>query len=167
MIDYAIELGHEVIAFTEHDCVSNAIKIEEYYTKIKKEHPDFKVIFGNEIYLCRNGLSPETFQSGEDKYYHFILLAKDDIGHEQIRELSTRAWQRAYFSRNMWRVPTYYSDVEDIIKSNPGHIIASTACLGGYLGSQLLKFQMSQDNEILKQIMYNPYLNQRFHLDKF
>ena len=39
MMNYAIELGHEVIAITEHECVCNAIKVEEYYNKIKKEHP--------------------------------------------------------------------------------------------------------------------------------
>ena len=153
LINYAIELGHEVIAITEHECISNAIKVEEYYTKIKKTNPEFKVILGNEIYLCRNGLSVETFQTGEDKYYHFILLAKDAIGHEQIRELSTRAWMRAYYSRNMWRVPTYYSDLEEIVQSNPGHIVASTACLGGYVGTQLLKYRSSQDKDILKQIV--------------
>lgn len=96
LIDYAIELNHEVIAFTEHDCVSNAIKIEKYYSKIKKEHPNFKVILGNEIYLVRDGLNNENYNREEDKYYHFILLAKDAIGHQQIRELSTRAWLRSY-----------------------------------------------------------------------
>ena len=89
MIDYAIELGHEVIAFTEHESISNAIKIERYYQKVKELHPNFKVILGNEIYLCRDGLNAETFIPGEDRYWHFILLAKDAIGHQQIRELST------------------------------------------------------------------------------
>ena len=46
LIDYAIELGHNVVAFTEHETISNAIKIEKYYKKIKKDHPDFKVILG-------------------------------------------------------------------------------------------------------------------------
>ena len=31
LIDYAIELGHEVIAITEHESISNAVKIEKYY----------------------------------------------------------------------------------------------------------------------------------------
>jgi len=31
LIDYAIELGHEVIAITDHESVSNAIKVEKYY----------------------------------------------------------------------------------------------------------------------------------------
>lgn len=146
LIDYAIELGHNVIAFTEHDCVSNAIKIEEYYEKIKKDHPDFKVIRGNEIYLCRNGLSSETFVSGQDRYWHFVLLAKDAIGHEQIRELSTRAWGRSYITQKMRRRPTYYQDLRDIIEINPGHVIGSTACLGGFLPTQILK-----KDELLEQ----------------
>ena len=31
MIDYAIELGQEVIAITEHETISNAIKIEKIF----------------------------------------------------------------------------------------------------------------------------------------
>ena len=133
LIDYAIKLGHEVIAFTEHESVSNAIKIEGYYKKIKAENPDFKVILGNEIYLVRDGLTSENFQKEFDKYFHFILLARDLEGHKQIRQLSSRAWLRSYSAQNMTRVPTYYQDLIDIIGSNPGHVIGSTACLGGFL----------------------------------
>jgi DNA polymerase-3 subunit alpha len=139
LIDYAIELGHEVIAITEHESVSNAVKVENYYNKIKKEHPNFKVILGNEIYLCRDGLNKENFVKGEDEYYHFILLAVDDIGHKQIREISTRAWMRSYLTGKMRRVPTYYQDITDIIGANPGHVIGSTACLGGFLAKKLMQ----------------------------
>ena len=107
---------------------------------------------GNEIYLCRNGLNNETFQTG-DKYYHFILLAKDAIGHQQIRELSTRAWSRSYYAKKMCRVPTYYSDLEDIVAANPGHLIASTACLGGYLGTKLLEYANTQSQELYNTII--------------
>lgn len=81
LINYAIELGQEVIAITEHETIANALKVEKYYDKVKKSHPNFKVILGNEIYLCRDDLTNENFQKGIDKYYHFILLAKDAIGH--------------------------------------------------------------------------------------
>ena len=54
-------------------------------------------------------------------------------------ELSTRAWQRSYMARGMRRVPTYYQDLFDIIGSNPGHVIGSTACLGGALPTQILR----------------------------
>jgi DNA polymerase-3 subunit alpha len=152
LIDRAIELGHEVIAFTEHESVSNAIKIEKYYNKIKKDHPDFKVIRGNEIYLCRDGLNAENFVSGEDRYWHFILLAKNARGHEQIRELSTRAWNRSYSARGMTRVPTYYSDLIEIIGQDRGNVIGSTACLGGWLPQAILSYLETKDQAIYSRI---------------
>lgn len=151
LINYAIELGQEVIAITEHETIANALKIEKYYEKIKKEHPNFKVILGNEIYLCRNGLTNENFQKGIDKYYHFILLAKDSIGHQQIRELSTRAWNRSWMTGKMRRVPTYYSDIIEIIGANPGHVIGSSACLGGFLDSKILEWYNNEQSKELYQ----------------
>ena len=130
----------------------NAVKVEKAYKKIKEKNPDFKVIFGNEIYLCRNGLNNENFVSGQDKYYHFILLAKDAIGHQQIREISTRAWLRSYMARGMRRVPTYYQDLIDIIHANPGHVIGCTACLGGALGTQLMKYKETKDEALYGKI---------------
>lgn len=153
LINYAIELGHKGIAFTEHETVANAIDIENYYEKIKKEHPDFKVVRGNEIYLVRNGLNAENFDKMNDKYYHFILLAKDAEGHKQIRELSTRAWMRSYTQGRMVRVPTYYQDLIDIIGANPGHVIGSTACLGGALPTQLMRWQLLGDNRIYESVI--------------
>ena len=138
MIDYAIELGHDVVAITDHETIASHIKVQKYYKKVKEEHPDFKVILGNEIYLVRNGLNADNFNKDFDRYYHFILLAKDTVGHQQIREISTRAWYRSYMARGMRRVPTYYQDLFDVIGKNPGHVIGSTACLGGAIPTQLL-----------------------------
>lgn len=152
LIDYAISLGQEVIAFTEHESVSNAIKIENYYQKIKKDNPNFKVILGNEIYLCRDGLTAESFIKGEDKFYHFILLAKDAEGHKQIRQLSSRAWKRSWMNGKMRRVPTYYQDIIEIIGTNPGHVIGCTACLGSFLDTKLLQYAKSEDEELYSKI---------------
>ena len=148
LIDRAIELGHECIAFTEHETVANAIEIEDYYEKIKEDNPNFKVIRGNEIYLVRDGLNAENFDKLKDKYFHFILLAKDAEGHRQIRELSTRAWMRSYTAGRMVRVPTYYQDLIDIIGANPGHVVGSTACIGGCLPTQLLRFRTLGDQRL-------------------
>jgi DNA polymerase-3 subunit alpha len=35
----------------------------------------------------------------------------------------------------MDRVPTGYSDIEEVIGDNKGHLIMSTACIGSYLGN--------------------------------
>lgn len=140
------------MAITDHESLSNFIKIEKIYQSIKKEHPNFKVIFGNEIYLCRNGLNASNFISGQDKYYHFILLAKDATGAQQLQKLSTRAWMRSYMARGMRRVPTYYQDLFDIIMADPGHLIGSSACLGGTLGTQLLKWRETGDDILYEKI---------------
>lgn len=151
LIDQAIKLKHDVIAITEHECLSNAIKIEKYAEKVKDK---IKVIRGNEIYLCRDGLTGETYQKGEDKFYHFILLARDSVGHRQLREISTRAWSRSWKTGKMIRVPTYYQDLIDTIGKNPGHVIGSTACLGGFLGTKLLQWHTTgRDNDFYNKIL--------------
>ena len=132
-------MGHTVCAITEHDTIASSIRAEKYYNKVKKDHPEFKLIRGNEIYLVRNGLNAQNYKKETDKYFHFILLAKNEIGAKQIREISTRAWMRSYMARGMRRVPTYYQDLVDIIGTNPGHVIGCTACLGGCLPTQLLR----------------------------
>ncbi len=153
LLNYAVELGHELVAVTDHETIASAIKVEKAAKKIRKEHPNFKVIHGNEIYLCRNGLNAQNFNRDFDRYYHFILLAKDAIGHQQIREISTRAWHRSYMARGMRRVPTYYQDIIDVIGANPGHVIGSTACLGGALPTQLLKFRATEDFDLMEKIL--------------
>ena len=139
LIDRAFELGLKGIAITDHETVSGHVKAIQYYNKKYAEHKDqFKLILGNEIYLTRSGLNAENHEKGE-KFYHTLLLAKDKAGHKQLRELSSRAWQRSYM-KNLMRVPTYQEDLFEIIGKNPGHIITTTTCLAGVTAS---KFAMN------------------------
>lgn len=156
------ELNMTGVAITDHETVANHIKAIQYVNNMREEYKDkyekeedeekkipikieldywnnFKLVLGNEIYLTRNNLNKENYVKGEDKYFHFILLAKDEEGHKQLRELSSRAWSRS-FRQFIERVPTYYSDIEEIIGSNPGHIIASTACLGSKFASLIMEY---------------------------
>jgi len=154
LIDKAIELGHTIVGISEHETIASSLRAEKYYKKIKKKNPEFKLILGNEIYLCRNGLNAKNFNKEVDRYFHFCIYAKDAEGHRQIRELSTRAWMRAFTERRMQRVPTYYSDLFDVIGANPGHVIGCTACLGGALGTQLLRYKETKDEKLFEKIKY-------------
>lgn len=154
LVNYADELGHSVIAITDHEFTGNWLKFQEAVQKIKEKNSNFKGILGNEIYLVRNGLNKDNFKGGIDKYYHFILLAKDREGAKQIQEISTKAWYRSYMARGMRRVPTYYQDLQEIIGDNKGHIIGSTACLGGCLATQLIKYRDTKD-----EVLYNKIKN--------
>ena len=132
LIDRAIELGLSGIAITDHECISSHPEINIYAEEIQEKYPDFKIALGNEIYLTQNR------EMGQ-KYYHFILIAKNKIGHRALRELSSRAWMNSYWDRGLERVPTLYSDIEEIIKKYPNSLIATTACLGGELSVNTLK----------------------------
>lgn len=148
LINKAIELGHSCVAITDHETISSFVQVEEYAEKVKDK---IKVIRGNEIYLTRNGLNASNFNKERgDDYYHFILLAKDLKGYHQLCELSTRAWLRSYVARRMRRVPTYYRDIKEIVGKNPGHLIASTACLGSQLDRFILKFRDTGDTDYLE-----------------
>ena len=148
LIDTAIQLGHECVAITDHETISSYIKAEKYYKKIKEQNPNFKLIRGNEIYLTRNDLNAKNFDKTRDRYFHFILLCKDLEGYHQICELSTRAWKRSYISRRLRRRPTYYKDLKEIVGTNPGHLIASSACLGSQLDKFLLQYMDTGDIQL-------------------
>lgn len=152
LIQRAYDIGLSGITITEHEGISSHMQALKYYNKMEKDRP-FTLALGNEIYLMTDSEDEENRNNdGKNPYYHFILTALDTEGHKQIRELSTRAWQRGY-KKNIWRRPTYYSDLEDIIMPNQGHVIASTACLGGRIDSLLLE-QKNQEvkNEIQRLI---------------
>jgi DNA polymerase-3 subunit alpha len=132
LINRAIELGLAGIAITDHECLSSHMEVNLYAQKILKENPNFKIALGNEIYLT------ETRENNQ-KYFHFILIAKNKMGHKALRELSSVSWMNSYFDRGMERVPTLYSELEAIVKKYPNSLIATSACLGGELSSNTLQ----------------------------
>lgn len=141
LIQRAYDLGLEGITITNHECLSSHIQALKYYNKMTKERP-FTLALGNEIYLLEEQEDIDNRNNdGHTPYYHFILTALDTEGHKQLRQLSDRAWRRAY-KQFIYRRPTYYSDLEEIIKPNQDHVIASTACLGSRIDHFLL------DNDI-------------------
>ncbi len=151
IIQHAYNVGLKGMAITDHESLSAHIKALKFYNQKCKDDEawkDFKLILGNEIYLCRDGLSVDNYQRGE-RFPHFILLAKDKIGHAQLRELSTRAWKQS-FTMFLTRVPTYYSDIEEIVGKNPGHLVAASACIGGWLGNCFLQQRPEEALEFIK-----------------
>ncbi len=127
------EIGLAGLAITDHETLAQSIRV----CKLQKENPDFKIAIGNEIYLT------DVRQNGI-KYYHFILIAKDAEGHKQLRQLSSRAWMNSYWDRGMERVPTLKSELEEVVRRNPGHLIATSACLGGELSSCILEIEKAK-----------------------
>lgn len=126
------------------------MEVNQYAKQLQKTNPNFKIALGNEIYLT------ETREKNQ-KYYHFILIAKDSIGHKALRELSSTAWYNSYVDRGMERVPTLKSELTKIISKYKNHVIATTACLGGELSSNVLNYITAEKNNNIneKQTYYN------------
>ena len=137
LINRAIDIGLAGIAITDHEALCCHVEVNQYAQKIKEKYPDFKIALGNEIYLTDS-------RDVNQKYYHFILIAKDAEGHRQLRELSSLAWMNSYYDRRLERVPTLKRDLTNVVKKNPGHLIATTACIGGELGSCILELEKAR-----------------------
>jgi DNA polymerase III subunit alpha len=130
----ASKKGLSGISITDHECLCGhieALKTEKRLKADGKIPEDFKIALGNEIYLI------EKRGTFSQKYYHFILIAKNLTGHRALRELSSIAWYNMYETKRMERVPTTYNDLEKIVNKYPDSLIATSACMGSYLGEQV------------------------------
>ena len=158
LIKQAASLGLSGVAITDHESVSGHVRFIQTIKSMKSsgELPeDFKGILGNEIYLVdKLNISEDGKKSCDSPFYHYILLAKDEIGHKQLRELSSLAWDNSFYTGRMERVPTLKSDLEHVVKSNPGHLISTTACLGGELGKSLLAGENYMDFLLWNQQLF-------------
>ena len=163
LIDKAIELGLSGIAITDHECLSAHMEVNQYAKKIKETHPDFKIALGNEIYLVDE-------RGPKQKYYHFILIAKDAEGHRALREMSSIAWYNAYVDRGMERVPITKRELKEVMERYKGHVIATTACMGGELSTLAYDMSLAEDKEDkeIQQLCYDNIINfMKFCLEVF
>ena len=133
LVKRANELGLCGIAITDHETLAGHMELNLFQKEIEKENPNFKIALGNEIYLCGD-------RDPGQKYYHFILIAKNKMGHRALRELSSRAWMNSYYDRGMERVVTLYEDLAEIVNKYPDSLIATTACLGGELSTHAVNY---------------------------
>ena len=154
----ANKLGLKGICLTDHECLCGAVEWLQLEKQLKEEGAipqDFKCGIGNEIYLTDD-------RSKKQKYYHFILIAKDTVGFRQLCELSSISWYNSYHDRGMERVPTLKEELARVIKNNPGHVIATTACIAGECPQSILRLIDAEKRKDNQEI-----LDAREHLNNF
>ena len=149
MILKAYELGMSGIALTDHETVAGHVewlKCEKELKKAGKIPEDFKCACGNEIYLVDD-------RTNIERYWHYILIAKNTEGHRALRELSSTAWYNGFSSRGMMRVPTEKAELEAIVRKYPNTLIATTAC---FRKGTLVKTK--QGDKKIEDITNNDYI---------
>lgn len=166
LIDTAVNLGLKGVAITEHGIVSSHFNAIEYVKEGKENGSipeDFTLGLGIESYLVdKEEVALLREQNEKIKFYHFIFIAKDEIGHRAIREIASRGFENSFNYRGFMRIPLYYSDLQEIISKYKGHVIASSACLGGFLASEGVKYATTQDMSYKNNIIN--FLNRMYKL---
>ena len=156
LLQRALDLKYKGLILTEHESLVSHVRmmslIKEYKEKGKLPE-DFRVGYGNEIYLVD---SIEACKKREERYNHFIIIAKDKKGHELLRRLSSKAWSQSYFTGKMRRVPLEKKQLAEIMNKyeGKGHLICSTACIGNQLSEWILGLLKTEDI-VLKHKIHN------------
>lgn len=144
MILTTSKLGLKGLVLTDHETVAGHVRwlnLEKELKEKGKIPQDFKCGCGNEIYLVddRNNI---------EKYWHYILIAKNTRGHKALRELSSIAWYNCFTSRGMTRVPTEKKELIEIVEKYKGDLISTTSCLGGELPGLVSKLIKAEKEDI-------------------
>ena len=149
-LKWCYENGLRGYSITDHQSVSGYVDLEQAVNKLETDRP-FQHIFGNEFYLLSEEEDNFRFTENQRPYYwHYLINVLDEEGLHQMYELSSRAWLRSYTYKGLLRRPSFYDDFEEIVGKNQGHLVASSACLGGYLPHCILNQKKKEAKEFIE-----------------
>lgn len=114
----ASELGLKAVAITEHGEVTSW----PYYSELKDKYPSVKLLYGIEAYECED----REVKDKNSKYWHLIVIAKNEAGRQAVNRLSTLGHLHGFYSRP--RITK-----EDIAKEDTNNLIILSACLASRL----------------------------------
>lgn len=126
LVDRAKELGMKALAITDHGVMYGAIN---FYKACKKA--GIKPIIGCEVYVAPGSRFDREIVKGDDRYYHLILLAKNDKGYKNLCKIVSRGFTEGYYYKP--RV-----DMEILREYSEG-LICLSACLAGEVAVALRK----------------------------
>jgi len=128
LVRQAKMLGMDSLAITDHGCMFGVI---EFFNECTKE--GIKPILGMEAYMApgdrRERSTPSG--SGSDAAYHLLLLCQDLQGYRNLVKISSIAYREGFYYKP--RI-----DKQILREFNQG-LIATSACLGGEIPSNLLR----------------------------
>ena len=120
------ELGMDSAAITDHGVMYGVI---DFYRAAKEA--GVKPIIGCEVYVAPNSRFDKELTGGDDRYYHLVLLAENNVGYANLMKIVSRGFTEGYYYKP--RV-----DMEVLEKYHEG-IIALSACLAGEVQRYITK----------------------------
>ena len=141
LIERANSWGHTAIAITDHGVAQAFPEAMNTVNKIKKNGGNIKVIYGVEAYFIDDMTDEFDGDMKKLKYYHQIILVKNQIGLKNLYRLISKA-HLDYFYRKP-RIPK-----SELLRYREGLILGS-ACEAGELFRAILN---GESYEKLSQI---------------
>ena len=118
------ELGMNAAAITDHGVMYGCI---QFYKECLAQ--GIKPILGCEVYVAPGSRFDKSGGTGEERYYHLILLAENITGYNNLIRIVSRGFTEGFYYKP--RV-----DLEILEKYHEG-IIALSACLAGEVAVNL------------------------------
>ena len=119
-------LGMDSAAITDHGVMYGVI---DFYRAAREA--GIKPILGCEVYVAPNSRFDKELTGGEDRYYHLVLLAENNVGYANLTKIVSRGFTEGYYYKP--RV-----DMEVLNRYHEG-IIALSACLAGEVQRYIMK----------------------------
>jgi DNA polymerase-3 subunit alpha len=150
-VDRAVELGMPAIAITDHGTLSGHRELH----RIAKAK-GIKPILGVEGYMCKDRFDTRDKSERDGDldlvYNHIVLLAKNQIGLENLNKISEISWTEGYFKK-----PRF--DFEILEKYSEG-IIVTSACPSSVLVKALENSEFAIAKDYIawfKRVFNNDY----------
>ncbi|MCX6744415.1 MAG: DNA polymerase III subunit alpha [Candidatus Parcubacteria bacterium] len=143
--------GIEAMALTDHGSMYGII---EFYQKAKKA--GIKPILGVETYVAPYGRQNKRSRIDEERY-HLILLAKNNVGYQNLLKLVTIAHLEGFY---------YKPRIDlDILEKYSEGLIGLSACLEGEIPNVILTYKDREKSEAVLQKYLKIFGKENFFLE--
>ena len=117
LVSRAAELGMDSIAITDHGVMYTAVD----FCNLAQQH-GIKPIIGSEMYVARRWMQMREGKL-DSRSYHLILLAKDEVGYQNLLFLTTQAHLEGFYYKP--RID------KELLAEHCEGLIALSACASG------------------------------------
>ncbi len=138
LVARAKELGMDSLAITDHGVMYGVI---DFYKAAREA--GIKPIIGCEVYVAPNSRFDRETTGGEDRYYHLILLAENDVGYHNLMKIVSKGFIDGFYYRP--RVD------REILRAYHEGIIATSACLAGEVQRYLVRGMYEQAVKVARE----------------
>ena len=125
MVRKAKEMGMGALALTDHGNMFGAAKFHDACREA-----GIKPIVGAEFYVAGSSRFERTGTENGNKYWHLVLLARDEVGYRNLLKLSSASYIEGFY---------YKPRIDfDILASHATGLIACSACIAGEIPSLII-----------------------------